>query len=208
MAGAAAAGTLRRFRSATQALCRAPFAAAGQPTSLSHPEVRFALPLGVNQRFVNLCGKQHWLLACLLAQRWRARKQLLAEGELVPGVSIAEFHDRRLRLASLLPPQSVAVVPSAAKTYRTGAIPYPYRQVVALVSATALPLPKLCFISSPSGAALTEPDACSAQTSFTSPVSRSRPLPCYRCPHRPPTHGTRFLCPIAARSASAGMALA
>lgn len=60
----------------------------------------------------------------------------------------------------------------------------------------------------PSGAALTEPDACSAQTSFTSPVSRSRRLPCYRCPHRLPTHGTRFLCPTAARSASAGMALA
>ena len=67
---------------------------------------------------------------------------------------------------------------------------------------------KIMFHILPSGAALTEPDACSAQTSFISPVSRSRPLPCYRCPHRPPTHGTRFLCPTAARSASAGMALA
>ena len=54
---AGAAGTLRRFRNATQALCRAPFAAAGQPTSLSHPEVRLALPLGVIQRFMKLCGK-------------------------------------------------------------------------------------------------------------------------------------------------------
>lgn len=58
-----------------------------------------------------------------------ASAQLLAEGELAPGLSAAEFADRRARLARLLPPGSVAVVPGAAKNYRTGAIPYPYRQV-------------------------------------------------------------------------------
>ena len=58
-----------------------------------------------------------------------ANAQLLAEGELAPGLSAAEFADRRARLACLLPPGSVAIVPGAAKNYRTGAIPYPYRQV-------------------------------------------------------------------------------
>ena len=64
-----------------------------------------------------------YLLSCC------ANAQSLAEGELAPGLSAAEFADRRARLARLLPPGSVAIVPGAAKNYRTGAIPYPYRQV-------------------------------------------------------------------------------
>ena len=57
--------------------------------------------------------------------------QLLAEGELVPGISADEFSLRRQKLAQLLPTGSVAVVPSAVTQYTSpgGRIPYSYRQV-------------------------------------------------------------------------------
>ncbi len=54
--------------------------------------------------------------------------QLLAEGEVWPGVSGAEFAARRQRLADLLPIGGVALLPAAQKVCMTGAIPYPYRQ--------------------------------------------------------------------------------
>jgi hypothetical protein len=54
--------------------------------------------------------------------------QLLAEGEVAPCVTFAELEKRRTRLATALPDNSVAIVPSAPKRYVTGVIPYPYRQ--------------------------------------------------------------------------------
>ena len=54
--------------------------------------------------------------------------QLLAEGELWPGIQAAEFAARRKRLADALPPGGIAVIPAASRTFMTGAIPYAYRQ--------------------------------------------------------------------------------
>ena len=54
--------------------------------------------------------------------------QLLAEGEIWPGIQAAEFAARRKRLADALPPGGIAVIPAASRTFMTGAIPYAYRQ--------------------------------------------------------------------------------
>ena len=54
--------------------------------------------------------------------------QLLAEGEIWPGLAAEEFAARRKRLADALPPGGVAVIPAASRTFMTGAIPYAYRQ--------------------------------------------------------------------------------
>lgn len=53
--------------------------------------------------------------------------QLLAPGELQPGVSVAEFEGRRRALAELLAPGSVALLPAAPIVHMAGVIPYPYR---------------------------------------------------------------------------------
>ena len=55
--------------------------------------------------------------------------ELLAPGQLTPGVTAAEYAARRRQLSELLPPGSIAVLPSAATTYMAGVIPWPYRQV-------------------------------------------------------------------------------
>ena len=135
--------------------------------------------------------RRHTLRRC-------ASAQLLAEGELAPGLSAAEFADRRARLARLLPPGGVAVVPGAAKTYRTGAIPYPYRQVRSCLcsAATAHVAP----------AALTSGPRRRMQTSCTSPESASRPSQLSQRRHRPTVRGTRSSCPTPVWSASAGTA--
>ena len=54
--------------------------------------------------------------------------QLLAEGEIWPGMQAAEFAARRKRLADALPPGGIAVIPAATRSFMTGAIPYAYRQ--------------------------------------------------------------------------------
>ncbi|KAK9822676.1 hypothetical protein WJX81_007251 [Elliptochloris bilobata] len=81
---------------------------------------------------------------------WLTHPELLAEGELAPGLSGAEFSDRRARLARLLPPGGVAVVPGSAKTYRTGAIPYPYRQDADFLYLTGITQQAVAVISAPS----------------------------------------------------------
>ncbi|KXZ55090.1 hypothetical protein GPECTOR_3g245 [Gonium pectorale] len=53
---------------------------------------------------------------------------LLAAHELTPGISAAEYRERRQRLAALLPPGGVAILPAAGVSYMSGAIPWPYRQ--------------------------------------------------------------------------------
>ena len=54
--------------------------------------------------------------------------QLLAASELTPGITAAEYGQRRATLASLMPANSFAVVPGAAAQYMVGMIPYPFRQ--------------------------------------------------------------------------------
>ena len=54
--------------------------------------------------------------------------QILAAGETTPGVTAAEYSQRRATLASLMPANSFAVVPGAAAQYMVGLIPYPFRQ--------------------------------------------------------------------------------
>lgn len=54
--------------------------------------------------------------------------QLLKEGQIWPGVHASEFAVRRRHLAEALPPGGIAVVPSAAKVFMTGQVPYTYRQ--------------------------------------------------------------------------------
>ena len=57
--------------------------------------------------------------------------QLLAEGELLPGLAATEFALRRQKLAQLLPTGSVAIVPAAPVQFTSpgGRIPHAYRQV-------------------------------------------------------------------------------
>lgn len=57
--------------------------------------------------------------------------QLLSEGELAPGLLATEFAQRRQMLAEALPPQCLALLPSAPTMYTSpgGRIPYSYRQV-------------------------------------------------------------------------------
>lgn len=54
--------------------------------------------------------------------------ELLAEGEIQPGLTGAEFAERRRRLAASLPPGGLALIQSNPETYMAGVIPYPYRQ--------------------------------------------------------------------------------
>lgn len=53
---------------------------------------------------------------------------LLAPGELTPGITAQEYADRRSRLASLLPADSVVILPAAELKYRSGAVFFPFRQ--------------------------------------------------------------------------------
>jgi hypothetical protein len=46
--------------------------------------------------------------------------ELLQPGELLPGVSAVEFAARRDRLAALLPPGGIAVLPAAPLVYMSG----------------------------------------------------------------------------------------
>ncbi|OIW24863.1 hypothetical protein CONLIGDRAFT_73086 [Coniochaeta ligniaria NRRL 30616] len=53
---------------------------------------------------------------------------LLAPGELTPGITAQEYADRRSKLASLLAPDSVIILPAAELKYRSGAVFFPFRQ--------------------------------------------------------------------------------
>lgn len=52
---------------------------------------------------------------------------MLQAGELLPGLSVAEFVQRRQRLAETLPADSVALIPAPPINYMAGNVPYPYR---------------------------------------------------------------------------------
>ena len=53
--------------------------------------------------------------------------ELLKPGEIQPGVSSAEFHERRGKLAGLLPNGGVAIIQTAPQIFMSGVVPYPYR---------------------------------------------------------------------------------
>ncbi|KAL4859087.1 Intermediate cleaving peptidase 55 [Chlorella vulgaris] len=67
--------------------------------------------------------------------------ELLQPGELLPGVPAAEFAARRDRLAALLPPGGIAVLPAAPLVYMSGVIPYPYRQSADFLYLTGITQP-------------------------------------------------------------------
>ncbi|KAI1078815.1 aminopeptidase-like protein [Whalleya microplaca] len=53
---------------------------------------------------------------------------LLKPGELTPGISAQEYHDRRAALCHSLPPNSAVILPSASIQYRSGAVFHAFRQ--------------------------------------------------------------------------------
>ncbi|KAI1860922.1 uncharacterized protein JN550_011077 [Neoarthrinium moseri] len=53
---------------------------------------------------------------------------LLAPGELTPGISAQEYHERRARLVAALPEGSAVLLPSAQTQYRSGAVFHAFRQ--------------------------------------------------------------------------------
>lgn len=53
---------------------------------------------------------------------------LLAPGELTPGITAQEYHDRRSRLLASLPAGSAVLLPSAQIQYRSGAVFHAFRQ--------------------------------------------------------------------------------
>ncbi|KAI1817319.1 peptidase M24, structural domain-containing protein [Poronia punctata] len=53
---------------------------------------------------------------------------LLKPGELTPGITAQEYHERRSRLCASLPPNSAVILRSAAVQYRSGAVFHGFRQ--------------------------------------------------------------------------------
>ncbi|KFY29196.1 hypothetical protein V493_02498 [Pseudogymnoascus sp. VKM F-4281 (FW-2241)] len=53
---------------------------------------------------------------------------ILAAGELTPGISAQEYHQRRAKLAASLPENAIAILPSADLKYRSGAVFYEFHQ--------------------------------------------------------------------------------
>eukprot|EP00892_Ulva_mutabilis_P000914 jgi/Ulvmu1/10823/UM069_0059.1 len=53
---------------------------------------------------------------------------VLQADEVAPGITFAELQTRRDALAELLPVGALALVPSAAQQFKSGVIPYPFRQ--------------------------------------------------------------------------------
>lgn len=53
---------------------------------------------------------------------------LLAAGELTPGITALEYHQRRAALAKKLPKNSVAILAASSTKYRSGAVFYEFHQ--------------------------------------------------------------------------------
>ncbi|GJM95429.1 hypothetical protein PR202_ga12164 [Eleusine coracana subsp. coracana] len=54
--------------------------------------------------------------------------QLLADGEITPGIASEEYISRRKRLLEVLPEKSLAIIASADQQMMTDVVPYPFRQ--------------------------------------------------------------------------------
>ncbi|QLL32348.1 hypothetical protein HG536_0C05170 [Torulaspora globosa] len=56
------------------------------------------------------------------------RPHLLKPGELTPGITALEYHERRMKLAKDLSPKSCAIITSNQVKYASGAVFYPFQQ--------------------------------------------------------------------------------
>ncbi|KAJ1265867.1 hypothetical protein BS78_08G106300 [Paspalum vaginatum] len=54
--------------------------------------------------------------------------QLLADGEITPGIASEEYISRRKKLLEVLPEKSLAIIASADQQMMTDVVPYPFRQ--------------------------------------------------------------------------------
>ena len=54
--------------------------------------------------------------------------QLLADGEITPGITNEEYISRRKKLLEVLPEKSLAIIASADQQMMTDVVPYPFRQ--------------------------------------------------------------------------------
>jgi hypothetical protein len=78
--------------------------------------------------------------------------QLLHEGEIAPGLTLAELKLRRRQLAAKLPDDSVAIIASAPQRFVTGIIPYPYRQEADFYWLTGITQPAVAILHKGRGA--------------------------------------------------------
>lgn len=67
---------------------------------------------------------------------------ILAPGELTPGITAQEFHDRRARLIASLPPNSAVLLPSADVQYKSGAVFHAFRQDTSFLYLTGFSEPE------------------------------------------------------------------
>uniref|UniRef100_A0A0E0MNM3 Aminopeptidase P N-terminal domain-containing protein n=1 Tax=Oryza punctata TaxID=4537 RepID=A0A0E0MNM3_ORYPU len=58
----------------------------------------------------------------------RSHPELLAEGEITPGITSDEYISRRKKLLEVLPEKSLAIIASAEQQMMTDVVPYPFRQ--------------------------------------------------------------------------------
>ncbi|CCE94035.1 aminopeptidase TDEL_0H01760 [Torulaspora delbrueckii] len=56
------------------------------------------------------------------------RPNLLKAGELTPGITALEYHERRVRLANKMPAKSCAIIAGSQVKYASGAVFYPFQQ--------------------------------------------------------------------------------
>jgi intermediate cleaving peptidase 55 len=77
---------------------------------------------------------------------------LLQAGELTPGITSQEYFNRRNALASSLPPDSIAIIPSASTIFRTGNVFYPFHQYPDFLYLTGFTEPDACAVILPDSA--------------------------------------------------------
>lgn len=58
----------------------------------------------------------------------KSHPELLADGEITPGITSEEYISRRKRLLEVLPEKSLAIIASADQQMMTDVVPYPFRQ--------------------------------------------------------------------------------
>lgn len=59
---------------------------------------------------------------------YETHPHILKPGEITPGITAQEYHDRRAALAQSLPRDAVAILESAETKWRSGAVFFPFRQ--------------------------------------------------------------------------------
>lgn len=59
---------------------------------------------------------------------YETHPHILQPGEITPGITAQEYHDRRSKLAFALPENGIAILASSELKYRSGAVFFPFRQ--------------------------------------------------------------------------------